>query len=114
MYLNEFDATMQLIQGKWKIYLLYEIAENQIARFNQLSRSLPNISNKILTSQLRELEQDGLIQREIFPEIPPRVEYQLTAKGQSLMPVLDVICQWGLTNVPTTELTEILCDEREN
>lgn len=113
MYLNEFDATMQQIQGKWKIYLLYEIAENQIARFNQLSRSLPNISNKILTNQLRELEQDGLVQREIFPEVPPRVEYQLTAKGHSIIPVLDVICQWGLANVPTADLAEVLCDQED-
>ena len=111
MYLNEFDATMQLIQGKWKIYLLYEIADNQIARFNQLSRSLPAISNKILTNQLRELEQDGLIQRKVFPEVPPRVEYQLTAKGHSLIPVLDIICQLGLAHVPAEELKEVLCDD---
>ncbi|MBP1043016.1 helix-turn-helix transcriptional regulator [Vagococcus sp. BWB3-3] len=111
MYLNEFDATMQLIQGKWKIYLLYEIADNQIARFNQLSRSLPAISNKILTNQLRELEQDGLIQRKVFPEVPPRVEYQLTTKGHSIIPVLDIICQWGLAHVPAEELKEVLCDD---
>lgn len=111
MFLNEFDATMQLIQGKWKIYLLYEIADCQVARFNQLSRSLPAISNKILTNQLRELEQDGLIQREIFPEVPPRVEYRLKDKGLSIIPVLDVICQWGLANVPTDQLAEVLCDD---
>ena len=111
MYLNEFDATMQLIQGKWKIYILYEIFENKVVRFNALSRTIGQISNKILTNQLRELEQDGLIERIVYPEVPPKVEYTLTAKGQSIVPVLDVICQWGLANIETDLLTEVLCDE---
>lgn len=111
MYLNEFDATMQLIQGKWKIYILYDIHENKVARFNQLSRSIKTVANKTLTNQLRELENDGLISRHVFPQVPPKVEYSLTKKGQSLIPVLDVICNWGLANVPEHELKEILCTD---
>ncbi|MBE9388331.1 winged helix-turn-helix transcriptional regulator [Vagococcus salmoninarum] len=111
MYLNEFDATMQLIQGKWKIYILYDIHENKVARFNQLSRSIKTVANKTLTNQLRELENDGLISRHVYPQVPPKVEYSLTKKGQSLIPVLDVICNWGLANVPEHELKEILCTD---
>lgn len=111
MYLNEFDATMQLIQGKWKIYILYDIHENKVARFNQLSRSIKTVANKTLTNQLRELENDGLISRHVYPQAPPKVEYSLTKKGQSLIPVLDVICNWGLANVPEHELKEILCTD---
>lgn len=111
MYLNEFDATMQLIQGKWKIYILYDIHENKVARFNQLSRSIKTVANKTLTNQLRELENDGLISRHVYPQVPPKVEYSLTKKGQSLIPVLDVICNWGLANVSEHELKEILCTD---
>ncbi|MGY3747962.1 winged helix-turn-helix transcriptional regulator [Vagococcus salmoninarum] len=111
MYLNEFDATMQLIQGKWKIYILYDIHENKVARFNQLSRSIKTVANKTLTNQLRELENDGLISRHVYPQVPPKVEYSLTKKGQSLIPVLDVISNWGLANVPEHELKEILCTD---
>ncbi|MGO3196173.1 winged helix-turn-helix transcriptional regulator [Vagococcus salmoninarum] len=111
MYLNEFDATMQLIQGKWKIYILYDIHENKVARFNQLSRSIKTVANKTLTNQLRELEKDGLISRHVYPQVPPKIEYSLTKKGQSLIPVLDVICNWGLANVPEHELKEILCTD---
>lgn len=111
MYLNEFDATMQLIQGKWKIYILYDIHENKVARFNQLSRSIKTVANKTLTNQLRELENHGLISRHVYPQVPPKVEYSLTKKGQSLIPVLDVICNWGLANVPEHELKEILCTD---
>ena len=111
MYLIEFDATMQLIQGKWKIYILYEIFENKVARFNELSRTIGRISNKILTNQLRELEQDGLVERIVYPEVPPKVEYVLTPKGLSIVPVLDVICQWGLNHIETDLLAEVLCDD---
>lgn len=109
MYLNEFDATMQLIQGKWKIYILYELAETEVGRFNQLARSIPTISNKTLTSQLRELAADGLISRKAYAVVPPKVEYRLTEKGKSLLPVLDALCDWGLANVPADLLAEVLC-----
>ncbi|WP_369902191.1 winged helix-turn-helix transcriptional regulator [Bacillus manliponensis] len=110
-YLNEFDATIQLIQGKWKIMILYELYENPMKRFGKLQKYILNISHKTLTNQLRELERDGLIERTIYPEVPPRVEYSLTKKGLSLIPLLNMICDWGLAHVEREQLERILCDE---
>lgn len=110
-YLNEFDATIQLIQGKWKIMILYELYENPMKRFGELQRYILNISHKTLTNQLRELERDGLIERTIYPEVPPRVEYSLTRKGLSLIPLLNMICDWGLAHVEREQLERVLCDE---
>ncbi|CAM4153403.1 regulatory protein [Bacillus manliponensis] len=110
-YLNEFDATIQLIQGKWKIMILYELYEDPMKRFGELQRYILNISHKTLTNQLRELERDGLIERTIYPEVPPRVEYSLTRKGLSLIPLLNMICDWGLAHVEREQLERVLCDE---
>lgn len=109
MYLNEFDGTMQLIQGKWKIYILYYIAEHEETRFNQLSRDLPQVSKKTLTSQLRQLEADNLIQRLVTPGYPLKVEYKLTNLGESIIPVLNVICDWGNDHLSPELLEENLC-----
>ncbi|MBT1696849.1 helix-turn-helix transcriptional regulator [Fulvivirgaceae bacterium PWU4] len=87
-------ATMQVIGGKWKILILYLIF-NDINRFGKMGMMLKDISKQMLTSQLRELENDGIIERRIYPEIPPRVEYFLTAKGRSLEPVISQMRDWG-------------------
>lgn len=92
MYLNEFDATLQQIQGKWKIVILYELKESGIVRFNELSRHIEDVSNKTLSTQLKELEESELISKEIFPTVPPKVEYRLTEKGESIIPLLDANC----------------------
>lgn len=92
MYLNEFDATLQQIQGKWKIVILYELKESGIVRFNELSRHIEDVSNKTLSTQLKELEESQLISKEIFPTVPPKVEYRLTEKGESIIPLLDANC----------------------
>ncbi len=110
-YLNEFDATLQMIQGKWKIMILYELYESGAKRFGELQRYIADISHKTLTTQLRELERDELIKRNLYAEVPPRVEYSLTPRGESLIPVLDMICDWGLQNVPSNQLLRVLCEE---
>lgn len=110
-YLNEFDATMQLIQGKWKIMILYELAEVKICRFANLQHHIKSVSHKTLTNQLQELATAGLITRHDFQTAQPHVEYQLTAKGQSLIPLLDAICDWGLAHVDHDLLQRQLCDE---
>ena len=69
-------------------------------RFNEMLRSIPGISQKVLTDNLRALENDGIITRTVFPEVPPRVEYTLTERGQSLMEVLDKLCDWGMEHRP--------------
>ncbi|MBN8237172.1 helix-turn-helix transcriptional regulator [Halobacillus kuroshimensis] len=111
LYLNEFDATLQIIQGKWKVLILYEIHESGCRRFGDLKQYIQDVSHKTLTRQLRELEQDGLLSRKVYPEVPPKVEYSLTERGRSLIPVLDLICDWGLQNVPKTQLQRVLCEE---
>ncbi|MEG0283218.1 MAG: helix-turn-helix domain-containing protein [Erysipelotrichales bacterium] len=109
MYLNEFDATMKHIQGKWKVMILYEIYEAEVVRFNQLQKYIEDVSHKTLTNQLRELEEDGLIIRKVYNEIPPKVEYRLTKKGLSLIPLLNDICDWGLNNVDNNKIKRNLC-----
>jgi DNA-binding HxlR family transcriptional regulator len=87
-------ATMGLIGGKWKILILYLIF-NDINRFGKMGMVLKDISKQMLTSQLRELENDGIIERKIYPEIPPRVEYFLSEKGRSLLPIINMMRDWG-------------------
>src|SRR2546423_1204540 len=87
-------ATMEVIGGKWKLLILYLIS-NDINRFGKISMILKNISKQMLTTQLRELETDGIIERKIYPEIPPKVEYFLTGKGSALLPVIDKLKDFG-------------------
>lgn len=97
-------ATMGLIGGKWKILILYLVG-NEINRFGKMSMMLKDISKQMLTTQLRELEADGLIERKIYPEIPPRVEYFLTAKGKSLGPIIELMKEWGMENIFKSRVT---------
>jgi DNA-binding HxlR family transcriptional regulator len=87
-------ATMGIIGGKWKILILHLI-NNDINRFGKMTMMLKDISKQMLTTQLRELENDQIIERKIYPEIPPRVEYFLTEKGKSLMPIIQSMKDWG-------------------
>lgn len=88
------EATLDLIGGKWKGVILFRLSEGT-KRFNELGRLLCKITPRTLTKQLRELEADGLIRRTIYPEVPPRVEYDLTPKGETLKPVLESLMAWG-------------------
>lgn len=87
-------ATLQLIGGKYKALLLWHLS-GSILRFGQLRRLVPEATPKMLTQQLRELEQDGLISRQVYAVVPPRVEYSLTERGQSLFPILQAMYEWG-------------------
>ena len=87
-------AVQNLIAGKWKLVILWQLRE-KVKRFNELQKLIPKISQGILTQQLRELERDGLVHREVYKEVPPKVEYSLTDIGQSLIPVMDVVAKWG-------------------
>jgi len=94
-----YGYTLLVIGGKYKMIVLFWIVETGPAlRFNDLKRKIGSISFKTLTSTLRELERDGIIQRKVYPQIPPKVEYSLTEKGKSLIPVMDAICDWGTAN----------------
>jgi DNA-binding HxlR family transcriptional regulator len=94
-FLCPVEVTLQAIDGRWKTLILWELREKTL-RFSELKRCMPEITQRVLTQQLRELESDGIIRRKIYPVIPPRVEYSLTDLGRSLRPVLDVMCAWGV------------------
>ena len=92
---------MSLISGKYKLQILYGLAVHGVIRFNELRRFLGgNITFKTLSSTLKSLEHDGLVSRHEYPQVPPKVEYRLTEKGESLKPVLKVLCMWGEENRP--------------
>lgn len=98
-YLNmkcNVGLTHQIIQGKWKIVILYILSYNTL-RFGELHRSLPDIRQGYLTQQLKELEKDGLIHREVYKQVPPKVEYSLTEIGKNFIPVLKSMELWGET-----------------
>lgn len=84
------------ITDKWSLLVLYTLEQKEVLRFKDLWRQIPDISQKMLTSTLRHLEDDGIIIREVFTEVPPRVEYRLSERGKSLMPHLDALIIWGL------------------
>lgn len=88
------ETTLQLIGNKWKVLILRDLLDGT-KRFNELMRSVNGITQKVLTSNLRSMENDGLVSRKIYPEIPPKVEYSLTETGMSLKPVLSSLADWG-------------------
>jgi len=90
------EVALRYIGGAWKILIVWHLAHRGKHRHAELKRRLPGITSKILTQQLREMERDGLVYRRVFAEVPPRVEYQLTALGESLRPVTDAMYAWGL------------------
>ena len=88
------ETTLTLISSKWKVLILRDLLTGT-KRFGELRRSLVGVSQKVLTAQLREMEEGGLLTRTVYPEVPPRVEYALTALGESLRPILDAMWDWG-------------------
>lgn len=88
------ETAIAMLGSKWKLLILRELFKG-MRRFGELARSVPGISQKMLTQQLRQMEEDGLVSRKIYPEVPPRVEYSLTGIGESLKPVLDAMHKWG-------------------
>lgn len=95
-----YSYTLSLISGKYKPVILYCLMEYEPVRFNEMQRYLGRVADKTLSQNLKELERDGLISRRMYPEVPPRVEYSLTERGQSLVKVLDQLCDWGLEHRP--------------
>jgi len=85
---------LDIIGGKWKIPIIW-ILKDRSKRYGELRRSLPKVTHKMLTQQLRELEQDEILSRKVYPEIPPKVEYSLTLLGKSVIPIIDVLKEWG-------------------
>jgi len=96
------ERALSLIDGKWKIIVLYKLMQGTL-RFNEIRRQIPAVTQRMLTHQLRELEADGLVIRTVYAEVPPRVEYSLSARGRSLEPVILALKEWGDTNLSSVE-----------
>ena len=92
------EAAVSLIDGKWKCVILHQLQSGTL-RYGELGRRLPSVSARMLTNQLRELEEDGLITRTVYAEVPARVEYSLSALGHSMTPILAALKQWGISNL---------------
>ena len=88
------ETTLLLLSDKWKVLILRDLIGGT-KRFGELKKSIGSVSQKVLTANLRSMEEDGLVSRKVYPEVPPRVEYTLTQTGYSLKPVLDSMCNWG-------------------
>ena len=112
-YHCSMELTLDLIGGKWKSLILWHLKESTL-RFSELKRTLPKITQKMLTQQLRELERSGLVNRFVYTQIPPKVEYSLTPIGISLLPILESLCQWGLHYAITTEVKNSKADSTFN
>lgn len=98
-YNCEKELTLSLFSGKWKMIIIYYLGTEGKLRFSEIKRMLPKITHKVLTTQIRELEEDGIVSRKVFPEVPPRVEYSLTSLGESLMPIVLMMYEWGKKNI---------------
>jgi len=94
-YFCAMELAIMMIGGKWKPLIIWRLAKEGTHRFGELRRILPSVTQKMLTQQLRELEADGLVARESFPQVPPRVEYSITERGRALLPILEQLNAWG-------------------
>lgn len=92
------EATLSVLDGKWKGVILFHLMDGTL-RFNEIRRKLPSVTQRMLTKQLRELEESGLLSRTVFPVVPPRVDYALTPLGASLVPIINAMAVWGEENV---------------
>lgn len=102
-------TTLSMISGKWKLTIIKELLTYESVRFGELMRSIPHISQKVLTDQLRELEDDGLVMRTDYQENPPRVEYSLTKLGVSMVSIMKEIRRWGMFHLLNNEKRRVRC-----
>jgi DNA-binding HxlR family transcriptional regulator len=100
-----FELTIELIGGKWKGLILWHLMENKVLRNGEMLRLMPRITQKMLTQQLREMEENGLVSRIIYEQVPPKVEYSLTSHGEALRPILNQMIEWGLIYARDNDIT---------
>ena len=95
-----FAYAISLIDGKWKMHILFWLWKKEVLRYSELKRALDSVTHKMLSNQLKELENDGLILRNEYAQVPPKVEYSLSERGKSMMPILSAFCRWGKEHMP--------------
>ena len=89
------EAALRMLEGRWKMVIIFQLFDNPVLRFSELERAIPAVSQKMLIQQLRELERDGIVARQVYPQVPPKVEYRLTEWGQAMCPALDALLEWA-------------------
>ncbi|MDT0309848.1 helix-turn-helix domain-containing protein [Streptomyces sp. DSM 44917] len=112
-YICGIDAAIDVVGGKWKVLILWALHERPCLRFGELRRELPGVSEKVLVQQLRELEADEIVHREVYREVPPRVEYSLTELGTSLNKALEPLGAWGKEHRARIEATRARCSTEQ-
>jgi DNA-binding HxlR family transcriptional regulator len=89
------EAALRMLEGRWKMVIIFHLFDKTVLRFSELERAIAGVSQKMLIQQLRELERDGIVERQVYPQVPPKVEYRLTDWGQALCPALDSLLDWA-------------------
>src|SRR5258705_10616618 len=100
------EGAFRMLEGRWKMVIIFQLFSRSVLRFSELERAIPGVSQKMLIQQLRELERDGIVQRIVYPEVPPKVEYRLTKWGQAMCPALDSLLEWAELRERMSEKTE--------
>jgi len=94
-YTSEIEITVEILSGKWVVLLLTHLGEEKVVRFNAFRKVFPDITQKMLSQQLKKLEDNKIVKKKIYQEVPPKVEYSLTLEGEKLIPILDTMQEWG-------------------
>ena len=89
------ESAFRILEGRWKMVIIFQLFDRQVLRFSELERAIPGVSQKMLIQQLRDLERDGIVERLVYPQVPPKVEYRLTGWGQAMCPALDALLEWA-------------------
>jgi DNA-binding HxlR family transcriptional regulator len=89
------EMAFRMLEGRWKMVIIFQLFDAEVLRFSELQRAIPGISEKMLIQQLRDLERDGIVTRTVYPQVPPKVEYRLTPWGQGMCPALDALLEWA-------------------
>jgi DNA-binding HxlR family transcriptional regulator len=103
MAANGVESAFRILEGRWKMVIIFHLFARGTLRFSELERAIPAVSQKMLIQQLRELERDGIVARTVYPQVPPKVEYRLTAWGQAMCPALDALLEWAAQRPAQTE-----------
>lgn len=103
----EKELTLSIIGGKWKMLILWYLGKEGTKRFGELRKLIPDITQRMLVNQLRELEEDNIVDRKVYPVVPPKVEYSLTPQGESLLPILENMYEWGKNYIENNKSNEL-------
>jgi DNA-binding HxlR family transcriptional regulator len=95
MAASGIEGAFRILEGRWKMVIIFHLFDKSVLRFSELERAIPGVSQKMLIQQLRELERDGVVQRTVYPQVPPKVEYRLTQWGEAMCPALDSLLEWA-------------------